>query len=195
MKKVSLFFIAVLFISSGSLFAQGFHIGVKGGVNMTKIDGRSFDEGFKWGFTAGGFAEINFTDHLVIQPEVLFNQTSTKTASNFNQVYDQGINSRNVNLNYLSIPILLSLRPSPLLSILVGPQFGILINQDENILANGKDAFKKGDFSAVGGAQLNLGGFKLGARYIIGLNNINDIGVEDKWKSQNIQLYIGFRII
>jgi len=195
MKKASLFFIAVLFISSGTLFAQGFHIGVKGGTNLTKIDGRSFDQGFKWGFSAGGFAEINFTDHIGIQPELLFNQSSTKTASDFNQVYDQGINSRNVSLNYLSVPVLLALKPSPILSILVGPQFGILINQDENILANGKDAFKRGDFSAVGGAQLNLGGFKLGARYAIGLNNINDIGAEDKWKSQNIQLYIGFRII
>ena len=130
MKKVTLFFIAVLFISSGSLFAQGFHIGVKGGTNLTKMDGRSFDQGFKWGFTAGGFAELNFTDHIGIQPEVLFNQSSTRTASDFNQVYNQGINSRSVSLNYLSIPLLLSLKLSPLLSILIGPQFGILINQD-----------------------------------------------------------------
>jgi len=124
MKKASLFFLSVLFISSGSLFAQGFHIGVKGGTNLTKIDGRSFDQGFKWGFSAGGFAEINFTDHIGIQPELLFNQSSTKTASDFNQVYDQGINSRNVSLNYLSVPVLLALKPSPILSILIGPQFG-----------------------------------------------------------------------
>ena len=175
--------------------AQDLNIGVKGGTNLTKIDGRSFDQGFKWGFSAGGFAEINFTQHLGIQPEVLFNQSNTKTANDFNQVYDQGINSRNVSLNYLSIPVLLAIKPSPMLSILIGPQFGILINQDQNILANGKSAFKTGDFSAVGGAQLNLGGFKLGARYIIGLNNLDDIGNQDKWKNQNIQLYIGFRII
>jgi len=195
MKKASLFFIAVLFISSGTLFAQGFHIGVKGGTNLAKIDGRSFDQGFKWGFSAGGFAEINFTSNLGIQPEVLFSQTKTRTADDFNTVYDQGIYSRNVSLNYLSIPVLLSIRPVPLLSILVGPQYSILMNTSDNILSTGKQAFKSGDFSVVGGAQLNLGGFKAGARYVIGLNNIDDVGDRDKWKNQNIQLYIGFRII
>jgi len=195
MKKTSLFFIAVLFISSGTLFAQGFHIGVKGGTNLAKIDGRSFDQGFKWGFSAGGFAEINFTSNLGIQPEVLFSQTKTRTADDFNTVYDQGIYSRNVSLNYLSIPVLLSIRPVPLLSILVGPQYSILMNTSDNILSTGKQAFKSGDFSVVGGAQLNLGGFKAGARYVIGLNNIDDVGDRDKWKNQNIQLYIGFRII
>ena len=50
----------------------------------------------------------------------------------------------------------------------------------------------------MGGAQLNLGGFKAGARYAIGLNNaaaIKDIENVDTWKSQSIQFYIGFRII
>ena len=199
MKKASLFFIAVLFISSGTLFAQGFHIGVKGGTNLAKIDGRSFDEGFQWGLSAGGFAELNFTKYIGIQPEVLFSQTKTRTANNFSDVYQFGAyNNQNITLNYLSIPVLLAIKPSPLLSILVGPQFGIKLNEDNSIVQSGKDAFKTGDFSVVGGAQLNLGGFKLGARYAIGLNNtaaIKDIENVDTWKSQSIQLYVGFRII
>jgi hypothetical protein len=195
MKKASLFLTVALVISSGALFAQGFHIGVKGGVNMTKIDGQSFDNGFKWGISAGGFAELNFTKHLGIQPELLFNQTSTKTASNFSDIYHEGIPDRDVTLNYLSIPILLALKPSPVLSILLGPQFGIKLSESENISLAASNAFKSGDFSVVGGAQLNLGGFKLGARYVIGLNNLNDLNDNYKWKNQNVQLYIGLRII
>jgi hypothetical protein len=194
MKKASLLFLAVLFISSGTLFAQGFHIGLKAGTNMSKIDGQSFSGGFKWGFSAGGFAELNFTKSLGLQPEFLFNQTNTKTASSFDQVYQQAGNSnRNVYLNYLSIPVLLSIRPIPLLSILVGPQFGIKVS--DNIGTSAVNAFKSGDFSMVGGAQVNLGGFKAGARYVVGLNNLNDINDNYKWKNQTIQLYIGFRII
>jgi hypothetical protein len=97
-------------------------------------------------------------------------------------------------LNYLSIPILATYRPIKLLSIQAGPQFGILLNQS-NIVSSAGDAFKKGDFSLLGGAQLNLGGFKLGARYFIGLNNINDVKNDDKWKNQGFQVYVGFRII
>ncbi len=202
MKKASLFILAAIMLTSGQLLAQGFHIGVKGGTNLSKMQGRSFDQGFQWGFSAGGFAELNFSKHIGIQPEVLFSQTKTRTADKFSSIYyqtiDGGYNNQNITLNYLSIPILLSIKPIPILSILVGPQFGIKLNENNSILRSGKEAFKTGDFSVVGGAQLNLGGFKAGARYAIGLNNtaaIKDIENVDTWKSQSIQFYIGFRII
>lgn len=202
MKKASLFILAAIMLTSVQLLAQGFHIGVKGGTNLTKMQGRSFDQGFQWGFSAGGFAELNFSNHIGIQPEVVFSQTKTRTADNFSSIYyqtiDGGYNNQNITLNYLSIPILLSLKPIPILSILVGPQFGIKLNENNSIVRSGKEAFKTGDFSVVGGAQLNLGGFKAGARYAIGLNNaaaIKDIENVDTWKSQSIQFYIGFRII
>jgi hypothetical protein len=194
MKKASLLFLAVLIISSGSLFAQGFHIGLKGGTNLSEINGQAFSDGFKWGFSAGGFAELNFTKQIGLQPELLFNQTNTRTAYNFDDVYQSvGFSDRNVYLNYLSIPILLSIRPIPLISILVGPQFGIKLS--DNIGTSALNAFKSGDFSVVGGAQINLGGFKAGARYVIGVNNLNDINNNYKWQNRTIQLYIGFRLI
>ncbi|MEO6963079.1 MAG: porin family protein [Puia sp.] len=195
MKKASLLILAALFISMGSLFAQGFHLGVKGGVNMSKLEGgQSFSNGFKLGLSAGAFAELNFTKYLGLQPELLFNQTNTRTASNFDQIYQlDGYANKNVYLNYLSIPVLISFKPIPLLSILVGPQYSIKMS--DNIGTSAVNAFKSGDFSVVGGAQLNLGGFKAGARYLIGLSNLNDINNNYKWQSQTIQLYIGFRII
>jgi hypothetical protein len=195
MKKVSFLFFVVILVSASRIQAQGFHLGIKAGTNLAKIDGRSFDQGFKWGFCAGGFAELNFTSHFGIQPEVLFSQTNTQTASGFNSIYIDGYPNQNVTLNYLSIPILLSLKPIPLLSIQIGPQFSKLLSSGQSIVGSGKDAFKSGDFAMIGGAQLNLGGFKAGARYMIGLTNVNDLGDQDKWKNQSIQLYIGFRII
>ena len=195
MKKANFLLIAVLVFSFSQSRAQGFHLGGKIGTNISQITGRSFDQGFQWGFSAGAFAELNFTSKWGIQPEVLFNQTQTQTASNFNDVYEQGINSRSVSLNYLSIPILLSWKIVPLLSIQVGPQFGILMNTSENITTNGANAFKNGDFSMVGGAQLNVGIIKLGARYIYGMTNLNDVTNDDTWKNQNFQLYLGLRIL
>jgi hypothetical protein len=195
MKKVGFLVLTVIFFSVSQARAQGFHLGVKAGTNLAKIDGRSFESGFNWGFSAGAFAELNFTSQFGIQPELLFSQTKTQTASDFNTIYEQGLNSRSITLNYLSIPILLSFRPIPIISIQIGPQFSTLLSSSENIIGNSNKAFKTGDFAMVGGAQLNLGGFKAGARYVIGLTNLNDIDDADKWKNQSIQLYIGFRII
>jgi hypothetical protein len=177
-------------------FAQGFHVGVKGGVNMYKMEGKSFREEFKHSYNAGLFTEINFSKKFGIQPEILWNQAQTQTSTRFKDIYDEGFGElKGVTLNYLSIPILLNVSPSRLITFQAGPQFGVLINKDQNLLQNGKSAFKTGDLSMLGGLQLNLGGFKLGGRYTVGLTNINDIDNQDKWRNQGFQLYAGFRLL
>ena len=78
--KLLSLFAAIAF--SQAMMAQ-FHIGAKAGVNIIKIDGKSFNDQFRYGYHAGGFAEIGFGGRLGIQPEVLFSQYSTKIDSNF----------------------------------------------------------------------------------------------------------------
>lgn len=192
-KFFSLLILASVFSSIG--FAQGLHIGVKGGSNIFKVDGKAFDDEYKFGYNLGLFAEINLNQKVAIQPEVLWNQTNYRTGSEFKEIYTGGISDYKGKLNYLSIPLLLNLKPSKILTIQAGPQFGILINNQKNLVDNGKEAFKSGDFSMLGGVQLNLGGAKIGGRYVVGLSNINDLPEKEKWKNQGFQLYLGFRII
>jgi hypothetical protein len=198
MKKTGFFIIAIFAFSIFRIHAQGLHLGIKAGTNISQLTGRSFDDGFQWNFMAGAFAEINFTSKWGIQPELLFSQTSTQTASDFTAVYEQGLNERDVKLNYLSIPILLTYKlPLPIISLQAGPQFGILMNTSQNITGNGVNAFKNGDFSMVLGAQVNLGPFKGGARYVYGFTNVADISSiksVDSWKTRTMQLYVGLRI-
>jgi hypothetical protein len=173
--------------------AQGFHLGIKAGANIFKVDGQGYSDGFHFGYNVGAFANLNFTSSWGIQPEVLFNQTNYRTGSDFHSVGPGGFDDVKGKLNYLSIPLLLSFKPVPLLSLQAGPQFGILLNQDKHIVESGKDAFKKGDFSLVGGAQLNIANLVLGGRYVIGLTDINDVTSNTKWKNQGFQVYAGFR--
>ncbi|HVW61673.1 MAG TPA: porin family protein [Puia sp.] len=173
--------------------AQGVHVGIKAGANIFKVDGQGYSEGFHFGYNAGAFAELNWSDHWGVQPEVLFNQTNYRTGTQFHDIYPGGLDDVKGKLNYLSIPLLLSYRPVKLLSIQAGPQFGILLNQDKHLVESGKDAFKKGDFSLVGGVQLNLVNFVVGGRYVIGLTDINDVTSDQKWKNQGFQVYAGFR--
>ena len=85
----------------------------------------------------------------------------------------------------MSIPLILNLTPAKFISFQFGPQFGILLDKHKNLFENGKDAFSGGDFSLLGGVQLNLGAFKVSGRYVVGLTNINDAGNSDKWKSRD----------
>ena len=192
-KFFSLLILTSVFCSVG--LAQGFHVGVKGGANIFKIDGKAMDDQYLFGYNLGLFAEINLSPKVGIQPEVMWNQTNFRTSSEFNDIYTGGISDYKGKLNYLSIPLLLNLKPSKIITFQVGPQFGILINKENSLVTTGKEAFKSGDFSMLGGVQLNIGAAKIGGRYVVGLANINDLPEKEKWKNQGFQLYVGFRII
>jgi len=185
---------AALFISQ-LLMAQ-FHLGIKAGANITKVDGKSFKQEFKYGYNLGGFAEIGLSSKFSFEPEVLFNQYSSTLDSSYKSIYEGVIasNQSKVKLNYLTIPLLLDYKFIGPIHLQAGPQFGILMSQDKSFLQNGANAFKNGDFSMVAGAQIKLAQLRITGRYIIGLSNINDIDNQDKWKNQVVQLSLGIAL-
>ena len=193
--KLAIMAIALLTVQAAS--AQ-FRLGAKAGANLVKVDGKSFNDEFRYNYHVGGFAEIVVTrdKKLSIQPEVLFNQYSTTLDSSFKSIYENIITSEQtrVRLNYLSIPILLNYRLAGPIYLQAGPAFSILMDQNRSILQNGGDAFKNGDFSMIGGAQVRIAKIYLSGRYVVGLANINDIDDKDKWKSQVIQLSVGLSL-
>ena len=199
--KTKLAIMAIALLTMQAASAQ-FRLGAKAGANLVKVDGKSFKDEFRYGYHLGGFAEIVIAkdedqkQKLSIQPEVLFSQYSMTLDSNFKSVYENVISSNQsrVKLNYLSIPLLLNYRVAGPFHLQAGPAFSILMDQNRSILQNGGDAFKKGDFSMIGGAQIRFAKLYLNGRYVVGLANINDIDNKDKWKSQAWQLSVGLSL-
>jgi hypothetical protein len=193
--KTKLAIMAVALLTMQAASAQ-FRLGAKAGANLVKVEGQSFKDEFRYGYHLGGFAEIGIIKKLTIQPEVLFNQYSMTLDSSFKSVYENVLRSEqtHVKLNYLTIPILLNYQLLGPIYLQAGPAFSILMDQSKNVLQNGGDAFKKGDFSMIGGAQVRISRFYLSGRYVVGLANINDIDDKEKWKSQALQLSVGLSL-
>lgn len=192
MKKISALAL-VLAIGISAASAQGFKLGVKVGTDIQKLSGKSFSQEFSYGYHLGAFTEIGITPKWGIQPEFMFSSVNVDTSSSFSNIYKFG-NMAGAKLRYLKIPLLLTYKPNPFMVLQAGPQFGILKSADKNLLQNGQQAFKEGDFSMLGGLQLNISKFRVYGRYAVGLTNLNDIDNKDKWKSQNIQIGIGFTL-
>jgi len=193
MKKLMILFMLLVCFGATNTFAQGFKIGIKGGTDINKLSGKSFKDEFSFGYHLGGFAEIGLTSKFGIQPEVLFSQITADTSSRFSDLYQFNKVSE-IRLSYLKIPLFFSYKPNPFVTIQAGPQYGILIDQTKNLLKNGADAFSKGDFSLVGGLQLNISKVRLYGRYGVGLNNVNEIDNQEKWKNQTVQLGVGLTL-
>ncbi|MBY0480798.1 MAG: PorT family protein [Chitinophagaceae bacterium] len=192
--------IAVLVVTGFSLGANaqaGFRLGVKGGLNLNQYEGQSFNNGFKYGYHLGGFAEIDFSKKIGVQPEVIWSESNTTYSSGFANLYPSLVNSgnnQNVKLNYLTIPLLLRYNVGSMVTLLAGPQFGILMNKDQTVLQNGQQAFASGDFALTAGLQFNLQTLRIYGRYSAGMKNINQIDQRDKWTNQQIQLGIGLKL-
>ena len=174
-------------------------LGIKAGTDYIKLGGRSFDQKHYPGFAAGVYGKLNFTSKWYVQPELDYNQTIGKTSDDFTTIYG-GYAQQQVNLNYVSVPILLGFKPIPELSILLGPQYGFLFAQTQNLLQSnlnsnegGTNAFKKSDVSIVFGGQVNLNKVVFGIRYYNNLNNIS-FRTTDTWRQYGFQVYLGYQI-
>lgn len=171
-------------------------VGIKGGLNLNKIEARSFKDEFSYNFSFGAFLQINPTKKLGIQPEINFVQSSAEQSKDITVIYDDiflGGNQVKAKLNFVKLAGLLNIDigPSQRFKLQLGPQWGMLVSEAVDSLKRPKDVFKKGEFSVLGGVFIQLPVIHIGTRYELGLSNINGIDNKDQWKTQAWQFFIG----
>lgn len=216
MKKLFIILIAALLPATLS-FAQksvkpNFDLGIKLGANFSQINGDYWENGFKTNFLVGAFASLN-GKVLGGQIEGLFTQNTYVTGNGFRTLYSEAVNPNNYKdsngtfkVSYLNIPVLLNVKLFPAVMIQAGPQFSgiVSINDKDNFLKDANEVFKS-DWSGVIGLWINLPAhFNVGARYIIGLSNINNTDyndpntgkeIDDAWKQRTLQIHIGYTFL
>ena len=173
-----------------------FRFGAKGGLNVNKISGQSFKEGFNYNYQAGVFLQFNFANRFGIQPEVSFVQTSSEFSDDATDVYDDLFrdgSQKKSKLNYLEIPVFFNINigPSKRVKLQIGPSYGYLLKATIDSLQRNRNIFADAEYSAIGGLWLQLPFVHIGARYKMGLTNINAIDDKQTWKNQAIQIFAG----
>jgi hypothetical protein len=173
-----------------------FRFGAKAGVNINKINGQSYKQGFNYNYQLGGFLQFNFSRRFGLQPEVNFVQTSSSFSQDPNEIYDdvfRGGSQKTAKLNYLEVPLLLNINVgvSKRVKLQIGPAYGGLLKQTVDSLKSNGDIYKNAEWSAIGGLWIQLPFINFGARYKLGLTNINAIDNRQKWNSEAIQVFAG----
>jgi hypothetical protein len=173
-----------------------FRFGAKVGVNMNKISGKSYKNGFNYNFQGGAFVQLNFSSRFGIQPEINFAQSKSEFTKDGTDIYDDIFldgSQKKATLNYLEIPVLLNINigPSKRVKLQFGPSYGSLLKQKVDSLMANINIYKNTDWSVIGGLWIQLPLVNIGARYKLGLTDINAINDKQTWKSQAIQVFIG----
>jgi hypothetical protein len=200
-------FLLILIVSASTVsYAQMsgkesfFRMGAKAGVNINKIDGKSYKDAFNYNFQAGVFAQFNITKKIGIQPEVNFVQTQAEFTDDPNTIYDDlfgGGTQHKAKLNYLEVPLLLNINvgPTQKVKLQLGPSYGGLLKETVDSLKTGVgNLYRNGEWSAIGGLWIQLPLINLSARYKLGLSNINGINNAQTWKNQAIQISVGITL-
>jgi hypothetical protein len=152
-----------------------FSIGIKGGVNYSKINSDNFKESSVAGYQAGVFARIGSAIYL--QPEVYLSSTGGDFNSNDN------LYSAHVKFTNLNVPLLLghSFGSKDLnFRVMAGPIYTYVLSKNESFSNNFEAAFQdfgKYNNSTVGiqaGGGVDIGPITADLRYEGGLTKIND---------------------
>lgn len=104
---------------------------------------------------------------------------------------------------YLNVPLMLEVRPGNHFAFQFGAQYSYLLsNKDNNGMFTGRyrtaDIFNKGNVSVLTGIEIDVcKDFRLGARYAVGLSDVDNkkfTPFTDKWQINSGQVFLTYRI-
>ena len=181
MKKIILGIFAVLLF--GNVSAQGLDLGVKAGVNFANITDASGLSN-RTGFVAGVFLGGKLNDNIGIQGELLYSQQGAE--------FELG----DFNLDYVNVPILLKYYVKNGLNLQLGPQFGVIVNDEaRTVVGEVIDDIATNDFDIAGvvgiGYDIPLG-LRVSGRYQFGLSDVPEMG---KGKNSVVTLALGYSFL
>ena len=199
---ITLFFATIGFSQSTADTRDELKFGIKAGVNYSNVydeQGQDFVASGKTGFAAGAFVAIPLGKFFGIQPEVMYSQKgykATGTALGFNYDYSK-------TTSYVDVPLLLQIKPIPMLSFVAGPQFSYLLDTKYSFNGNttttteanvNSDNYKKNIFGFVVGADVNIDHFLVSGRAGWDINKSDAEGnsTAPRYKNQVLQLTVGY---
>lgn len=208
MKKISLIIIVALFMVNLGLAQDNrgaLAFGPKIGLNLANVydsEGEKFEADPKFGFVAGAFLSIPIGTYLGIQPELLYSQKGFKASGS---VLGSDYTFTRT-LNYLDIPLLITVKPTPMLTLLAGPQYSYLLSKKDVF----KDSFldveqeeefdndnlRKNTLCFLGGFDINVSRLVIGAR--VGWDLFQNVGdgtsTTPRYKNVWYQVTLGVKL-
>lgn len=212
MKTLKILFAAALIPFTGNVIAQSgetdkrenLTFGLKVGANYSNVyDSRNedFQADAKLGFAGGAVVQIPITPFFGFQPEVLISQKGFKGEGT---ILGSSYNFKRTT-TYLDIPLQIAIKPSQFITIVAGPQYSYLLKQKDEFtstLVSGSqeeefnnDNIRKNIFGIVGGLDINISNFVLGARlgWDISHNHGDGSSSTPRYKNTWLQATVGFR--
>lgn len=163
-----------------SVISQEIDLGLKAGANFASITDASGLSN-RTGFLIGVFAGVKFSDKLGIQGDLLYSQQGAN------------LDPKNIELNYINVPIVLKYYLVQGFNLQAGPQFGFIVDDNiKDLLENDIEA-ESFDLAGVLGLGYDFPfGIRIEGRHNFGLT---DVFKSDKGKNSVTSIAIGYSFL
>lgn len=199
MKIIKNLFIGCILLASSSSFSQSFfknitdrlYFGVKAGANYSDFTNANFETEGLQGFHAGALVGYKINDNFAIQEEFLYSTQGAKLKGGL-------MDGEDIKLSYVTVPILLKYKTNFGLYFEVGPQIGILVDEDFTSLGINSDTkfAEKIDGGVAGGIGYQFkNGLGIGVRYYMSLTDVTKIktaGINSDFQNNTGQVSLSY---
>ena len=120
----SLLFTALLIISAFTARSQKFNGGMMAGLAATQVAGDTYSGFRKAGIFAGGYVNLEISEHSAFQMELEFFQKGSRENPDSSNNYNQYL----FRTNYVELPLLYQYRINKRFKLEAGPSMGVLIS-------------------------------------------------------------------
>ncbi|HEY5747371.1 MAG TPA: porin family protein [Chryseolinea sp.] len=184
--------LCIMFFASVGAFAQGVSGGIKAGLNLANQtysgNGYTTSPSFLPALHGGVYLTAMFSEHLGLQPELLYSGQGAKSGDYKRQ------------MAYINVPVLVRYNLNSLVSFHAGPQIGFLASAKDKVSSSStdvKDKFKSTDMSIAAGVGIDLPiKLNFSFRFVKGLSDIANIDDTDNTKAKNyaLQFSVGYKL-
>lgn len=199
--KMKKFLLYLFLLAPVSGFSQlGLNIGVKAGINFANITNASqIKAGNRTGYMLGGYISPKAKKMLGYRSEIILSRQGYD--------YKTNTNKGNVNLDYLLLPQIITMKFSSFVQLQVGGQIAFLLNakvDSTNGSGNGSllNYFNRFDYGLIAGVEIFplTKGLFIGARINVSFNSVARDGPRPNFipdinaKNNVVQFYAGWRL-
>jgi hypothetical protein len=185
--------------------AQGVNFGAKAGLNISNVwdaTGNDFAADAKAGFAGGVFLGVPIGSVLGFQPEILVSQKGFRgTGTLGGEAW-----TLHRTASYVDIPLQLQIRPAPMVTLLVGPQYSYLF-RTRNVFTQGSNSvviteefenenIRRNIFGLVFGGDFDVSWIVIAPRIGFDMyrNNGDGTSTTPRYKNRWLQLTVGVKI-
>lgn len=208
MKTANLISLAILALSTTAMAQtvdtrEELKFGLKAGGNISNVwdeNQNDFEANSKLGFVGGAYLSIPIGKYVGVQPSIILSQKGFHDEGSFlGSSY-----SFTRTTNYLDIPVLFEFKPSPMITLVAGPQYSFLMSKRDDFTSgtiSGSDFdryenenIRKNTLGALVGFDIHVKQLTVSPRagWDLQSNDGDGTSSDIRYKNQWIQLAVGY---